>query len=256
MELKDISVDGQKIVYEQSGTGPQPVVVLHGWGCRASTVRLLAEAATTARTTVYNLDLPGFGDSPEPESDWDVYRYADLVEAFCRKLRLEKPVLIGHSFGGRLCIILGSRMPVSKIILVDAAGVKPRRSLSYYLKVYSFKLGKRLAPLLMGRKRADEWIDRRRRHAGSSDYAAASPRMRAIMSKVVNQDLRPLMPSITAPTLLIWGEKDTATPFRDALLMKKLIPDAGLVSYPEADHYSFLRRPDQTRAVVASFINS
>lgn len=78
--------------------------------------------------------------------------------------------------------------------------------------------------------------------------------MRAIMSRVVNEDLTNLLPEIKAPTLLIWGEKDTATPMRDARLMQKLIPDAGLVSYPEAGHYSYLARPAQTQAVIQSFL--
>ena len=79
--------------------------------------------------------------------------------------------------------------------------------------------------------------------------------MRAVMSRVVNEDLTPLLPSIKAPSLLIWGEKDTATPLRDAKKMERMIPDAGLVSYPEAGHYSFLDRPGQTAAVIASFLN-
>ncbi len=232
------------------------MIVMHGWGCCASTVRLLADASANSDTSVYNLDLPGFGDSPEPEQVWSVYDYASAVEAFCRKLGLESPVLVGHSFGGRIAIILASRMPVSKVILVDAAGIKPRRSLKYYIKVYGFKVAKRMAPLLMGRKRAGSLIEKMRGRAGSGDYASATPKMRAVMSKVVNEDLRHLLPQIKAPTLLIWGGRDTATPISDAHIMQKLIPDAGLVSYPEAGHYSFLERPAQTRAVIQSFINA
>ena len=74
------------------------------------------------------------------------------------------------------------------------------------------------------------------------------------MSRVVNEDLSDCLAKIKAPTLLIWGEKDTATPMRDARKMERLIPDAGLVSYPEAGHFSFLDRPGQTAAVIKSFI--
>lgn len=256
MEQCHIDIEGCRIAYEKAGDGAQPVIVMHGWGCRASTMRIPAEAALTPGTTVYNLDLPGFGDSPEPEKVWGIGDYADIVEAFCRRLGIERPVLMGHSFGGRIAIILASRMPVAKLILIDAAGIKPRRSLRYYIKVYSFKFAKRVLPSLVGRSRAEGIIDRWRGKAGSSDYAAASPKMRAIMSRVVNEDLRHLLPSIAAPTLLIWGERDTATPIADARLMEKKIPDAGLVSYPEAGHYSFLDRPAQTQAVIKSFINA
>ena len=78
--------------------------------------------------------------------------------------------------------------------------------------------------------------------------------MRAILSKVVNEDLKYCMPKITAPTLLIWGENDTATPLRDAQIMEKLIPDVGLVSFPGCGHYSFLDNPFQFAAVLRSFI--
>lgn len=249
-----IEIDGVSLRYESEGSGPRPVIVMHGWGCKASTVAVLATAASGAGTTVYNLDLPGFGGSSEPEEVWGIERYTALLEEFVRRLGLKNPVLIGHSFGGRMSILYASRNPVSKLILVDAAGIKPRRSLKYYLKVYSFKAGKRLLPVLVGRTRADEIIDRWRGKAGSSDYSAASPKMRAIMSRVVNEDLSDRLPMIKAPTLLIWGEKDTATPMSDARKMERLIPDAGLVSYPEVGHFSFLDRPGQTAAVIKSFI--
>ena len=154
-----------------------------------------------------------------------------------------------------MSIVFASRNDTDRVILVDAAGVKPHRTLKYYAKVYSFKTAKFLAPLLMGRRRADALIERMRGRSGSSDYASATPKMRAIMSRVVNEDLCHLMPKIKAPTLLIWGENDTATPLSDAKKMERLIPDAGLVSYPGAGHYSFLERQAQTTAVIASFLN-
>ena len=80
--------------------------------------------------------------------------------------------------------------------------------------------------------------------------------MRSILSRVVNEDLCHLMPSIKAPTLLIWGENDTATPLRDARRMERLIPDAGLVSFPGCGHYSFLDNPVQFAAVLRSFLKS
>lgn len=252
---KSIEINGQHLHYEQTGNGSRAVIVMHGWGCKASTVDILARAAADESTTVYNLDLPGFGDSAEPSAIWGVGDYTALIESFVQQLNIKRPVLIGHSFGGRIAIMYSAHNETDRIILVDAAGIKPRRPLRYYIKVYSFKTAKRLLPLLAGRKRANDIINRWRGKAGSADYAAASPQMRAIMSKVVNEDLTPLLPLIKAPVLLIWGERDTATPIADAKKMERLIPDAGLVSYPEAGHYSFLDRPAQTMAVVASFLN-
>lgn len=255
MKQETIHIGGIPLSVEVSGAGPRAVIVMHGWGCKAATVRVLADAAAGAGATVYNLDLPGFGDTPEPPEAWGVEEYAGFVEEFCRMKGIERPVLMGHSFGGRIAIVMASRTPVEKVVLVDAAGIKPRRSLRYYVKVYSFKAAKWLLPKIVGKSHGHAVIERMRGRAGSSDYSQSSPRMRAVMSRVVNQDLRHLLPAISAPTLLIWGERDTATPIADARLMERLIPDAGLVSYPEAGHYSFLDRPAQTRAVIENFVS-
>lgn len=172
------------------------------------------------------------------------------------KLGLSNPVLLGHSFGGRVGILFASRREVSKLILVDAAGIKPRRKPSYYIKVYSFKLMKMLMKLRYGAEGAKKRIEAERARRGSADYAAASPMMRSILSKCVNEDFKSALPSIKAPTLLIWGENDTATPLGDAKTMERLIPDAGLVSFPGCGHYSFLDNPVQFAAVLRSFLNS
>ncbi|MDE6317270.1 MAG: alpha/beta hydrolase [Muribaculaceae bacterium] len=79
--------------------------------------------------------------------------------------------------------------------------------------------------------------------------------MKAILSKVVNEDLCHLMPKISAPTLLIWGKNDTATPLSDAKKMEKLIPDVGLVAFDDSGHYSFLDNRAGFAAVLNSFIN-
>lgn len=251
---ESISIDGVEIHYTVQGSG-NPLILMHGWGCTHSTVASIAAVAAKSHT-VYNLDLPGFGDSPEPPEVWGVEKYTRLIEGMVQKLGIVNPVLIGHSFGGRVGILFASRNQVSKLILVDAAGVKPKRSLKYYFKVYSFKSMKRLMQLLYGKEKAAAKIEAQRAKRGSADYASASPKMRAILSRCVNEDLCSVMPSIKAPTLLIWGENDTATPMRDARIMERLIPDAGLVSFPGCGHYSFLDNPHQFAAVLNSFLNS
>ena len=254
MNHQTIDIDGIQLHYYTQGSG-SPIILMHGWGCRASTLQSVANTAALSHT-VYNIDFPGFGDTPEPPSVWGVEEYTRLVEKSADRLGLESPALLGHSFGGRVGLLYASRRPVSKLILVDGAGLKPRRSLRYYIKVYSFKAMKRIAPLIYGREGARKRIEAARAKAGSSDYAQASPMMRAILSKVVNEDLRHVLPSIKAPTLLIWGEDDTATPLSDAQLMARRIPDAGLVSFPHCGHYSFLDNPVQFAAVLKSFLSN
>lgn len=207
------------------------------------------------RFRVINVDFAGFGQSEEPPARWGVEEYTRSVEAIAKAEGVGNPILVGHSFGGRVSIVYASRNKTQKVILVDAAGVKPKRSLNYYRKVYTYKLLKWLAPIVLGKKRAQQMIDRRRAKAGSSDYNNASPKMRAILSKVVNEDLCHLMPQIKAPTLLFWGENDTATPLADAKRMEKLIPDAGLVTVAGAGHYSFLENTPLFLRVVESFLS-
>lgn len=251
---KEIELEGLRVRMEVTGEG-RPLILMHGWGCDHTTVRSIA--ATAAQThTVYNIDFPGFGGSQEPAEVWGVELYTRLIEDLVRKEGLERPVLIGHSFGGRVSILYASRNEVDKMVLVDAAGIKPKRSLKYYLKVYSFKAGKRFWELLLGKEKAQERVDRMRAKRGSSDYAGASPMMRRILSKVVNEDLTDRLPLISAPTLLIWGENDTATPIADAKKMSRLIPGSGLVSFTGCGHYSFLDNPIQFRAVLSSFLKS
>lgn len=239
--------------YTRSGAG-HPLFLLHGWGCSTEIWQRVLPFLEE-RFLVINVDFAGFGQSEEPPAVWGVEEYTRSVEAIAQAEGIENPILVGHSFGGRVSIVYASRNKTQKIILVDAAGVKPRRSFTYYRKVYTFKLMKWLAPILMGKERAQQMIEKRRAKAGSSDYNNASPRMRAILSKCVNEDLCHLMPKIQAPTLLFWGENDTATPLADAKRMEKLIPDAGLVTVAGAGHYSFLENTPLFMRVVESFLS-
>ena len=251
---KTIQLSGLNFHYTVQGEGA-PILLMHGWGCNLTTLQSVEKVALENHK-VYNVDFPGFGESQEPSEVWGVDEYTRLIEQLVMTENIENPILLGHSFGGRVGILYSSRNKVNKLILVDAAGVKPRHSLKYYFKVYTYKLGKKLMPLIYGKARAQQRIDAMRAKRGSSDYNNASPMMRAILSKVVNEDLKDKMPLINAPTLLIWGENDTATPLRDAKIMERLIPNAGLVSFPGCGHYSFLDNPFQFAAVLRSFLNS
>ena len=252
---KTIDIDGVSLHYRDTGEeNLRPVIIMHGWGCNVDTVASI-ENIFKGKMRVINVDLPGHGKSSEPPSVWGVEDFTQMMETFIVKLGLVRPSLVGHSFGGRISILLSSRGDIDKVLLVDAAGIKPKRSLSYYWKVYSFKAMKNTVMLFCGERKGKEIVERLRGKKGSADYRNSSPRMRAIMSKCVNEDLKYAMPSIKAPVLLVWGEDDTATPLSDAITMKRLIPDSGLVSFPGCGHYSFLDNPFGFRAAVSSFFN-
>lgn len=254
---KTKTIDGVKVAYSDVPGNNPAVVLMHGWGCNRTTLASIEKIAVAEGRRVINVDFPGFGESEEPPTVWGVEEYTRMMEKLLREINAgDDAVLLGHSFGGRVGILYASRNKTGKLVLVDAAGVKPKRPLSYYWKVYRFKAAKMLMKLMLGQEKAQKRIDAMRAKRGSADYAAASPRMREILSKVVNEDLTHVMPSINCPTLLVWGEKDTATPMRDARIMERLIPDAGLVSFAGCGHYSFLDNPGQFAAVLRSFMRS
>ena len=250
---KEIIIDGLKIAYEESGPDEgKPVVLLHGWGCTHHTVKFIASCLND-KMKVFSIDLPGHGASDEPSEVWDSFDFANLLNKFINSFHLEKPSLIGHSFGGRTIIAFASSHKSHKIVLVDAAGIKPRRPLKYYYKVYSYKLIKKLSKFFMSEENYKKSMERILQKRGSADYKSSTPKMRQIMSRCVNQDLKKELRLIESPTLLVWGEEDTATPLNDAKTMEKLIPDAGLVSFPGCGHYSFLDNPGGFRGVIREF---
>lgn len=248
------TISGLNINYQLSGQG-RDVLLLHGWGVDAVVMEpLRLHLAESCRAV--SLDLPGFGDSSAPKDVWGVNEYADFVESFIDELGLVQPVIIGHSFGGRLAIILGSRGKAGKLILVDSAGVLPKRGFDYYCRVYSYKIAKKIFSLPIFRNYAEQvlsfWLD----NNPSSDYVAAEGIMRKIFVKVVNEDLQHLLQQINVPALLIWGENDTATPLADGKLMESLIPDAGLVAFAGAGHYPFLDDPSRFNLIADYFLHN
>jgi pimeloyl-ACP methyl ester carboxylesterase len=249
-----IDINGTQVRYKMTGAGSD-VLLLHGWGCD-HTIWAGVQAHLEGRFRVTAVDLPGFGGSSEPPMAWSVEDFTANIEGVVEALGLREPIIFGHSHGGRVALLYASRNVVPKMVLVDAAGVKPHRSLQYYLRVWSFKAMKRLAPLVLGKARAQEMIERRRNASGSADYRAASPVMRATLSRVVNQDLRWVMPLIKAPTLLVWGQNDTATPLDDARKMERLIPDAGLVVFAGAGHFSFIEQPARFASIIENFLTT
>lgn len=249
---KNISIDNLNINYIDKGEG-NTIVLFHGWGANKEAFTPIINKLS-AYMRVVALDFPGFGKSDEPKEVWDVNAYAEFMKKFIKEADCEGAIWLGHSFGGRVIIKLFEKMDVKpkKIVLVDSAGIKPKRGLNYYVKVYSYKLGKKVLKLPLINKTG--LYERLVKNAGSSDYKVLSNNMRATMSKVVNEDLRNHLPGINVPTLLIWGDKDTATPLNDAKIMNKLLPDSGIVVLEGAGHFSYLDYPNKFFGALEYFV--
>ncbi len=251
-----MSLDGVTVHYEVRGTGPY-VFLLHGWGANLTLFAAIAETLAP-RYTVVSLDFPGCGGSDEPPEPWGMDDYVRFTSAFIAHFGAAEVVLLGHSHGGRVAIRLateaGLPFRVTRMILVDSAGLLPKRSWAYHLRVRAYKLGKAVLGWAPVKRLFPDALTDLQRSLGSTDYAAASPVMRASLVKVVNADLEPLLPAIQAETLLIWGEADTDTPLSDGQTMERLIPGSGLVVLPGAGHYSFLDQPLTVARVLESFL--
>lgn len=251
-----ISVNGLNIEYSDRGEG-DAVVILHGWSKERAPYKPIFDVVSEGARAIAP-DLPGFGGSDEPPEPWDVDKFADTICAFIEALGFKKITLMGHSYGGRVIIKLASReglpFEISKIILVDAAGVLPKRGLDYKIKVGTYKMGKKIMLSSPMKKLFPRAVENWQKKQGSADYAAASPVMRGCLVKAVNEDLTPLFEKIKYEVLLIWGTLDDATPLSDALLMEKLMPDAGLVKIEGAGHFSWLDNPALFNAVIRSYL--
>lgn len=253
----NINIDGININYIKEGEGDF-VVLLHGWGSNITLFSSMIDVLKT-KYTVLAPDMPGFGGSDEPSVAWDVNEYAKFIIGFLDKFGVKKATFLGHSFGGRVIFKLFEmgNLPfeINKIILVDAAGVKPKKTAKQKFKIYTYKLGKKVLSLGVVKALFPDALENFQSKSGSADYRAASPLMRQSMVKVVNEDLTHVFPSVNVPALLVWGKNDTATPLSDAKLMEKEIPDAGLVVLENSGHYSFLEEAYTFNRVLASFMN-
>ena len=246
-------IDGININYNDVGEGT-PVLMLHGWGSSCDAYNLMTKAFFD-KFRMISLDFPGFGKSDMISEPWDVEKYCKITLEFIEQLGLKDYIIIGHSFGGRVIIKLSGtgRISPKKIVLVDSAGVLPKRSLKSKIKVASFKTVKWFLQLPVIRNYSENALNKARGCFGSADYNSAPPVLRQTLVKVVNEDLVPYMDKISAPTLLIWGENDTATPLRDAHIMESKIKDSGLCVIKGVGHFSFVERPYEVHAILNSF---
>jgi len=247
----DFLYEDINIKYNEVGNG-YPVILLHGWGGSRASFRIVEEHLSND-FKVFNFDLPGFGESEAPKVLWDTEHYAKMLKAFIEEHCEVPPVIIAHSFGGRLALHLGSWGIPKKMVLTGCAGLKAHRGIDYYAKIYSYKAAKIWLGVL-GSKKKEEILNKWRSKAGSSDYQNADGIMRQVFVTVVNEDLKSLLKNIKAPTLLFWGKEDTATPLSDGKIMEREISDAGLVEIDGAGHFAYLERSPQFLAVLDSFL--
>ncbi len=225
---KDFKViDGIKAAYIRREGDGIPVVILHGWGANIESIMPIVNSISGRPFLAY--DAPGFGDSDEPTGVWSTYDYSDFLLKVLKEFEIDRAIFIGHSFGGKTltCFAPKHEDMVEKLVLVDASGVLPKRKMSYYFKVYSFKFLKNMYKLLFFWKK--DSLEKFYKRFGSDDYRDTSGIMRLTFVKVVNESTEEEFSKINSDTLLIWGERDDATPVYMGRIFEKKIKNSGLV---------------------------
>lgn len=252
---KDIVVDGLLIHYyyaEAVNKKKTSVLFLHGWGSNSplwfSSVLQLSEQGYD----LVFLDLPGFGKSQSPTKSFHLQDYADIVSHFIEKKEIQKPILIGHSFGGKITIRMASKkaIPLAGLVLVDSSGL-PHISLVTKTKIKIAQTVKPMMslPFMQGIRSSLLRI------SGSDDYVAF-PQLRETFVNVVREHIEFELPQISDKTLILWGGDDnnSYTPVSDVPVFHRLIPHAEAHIIQNAGHYCFLDSPTEFYETLLGFI--
>ena len=245
-------INGLRVHYRIGGAGP-PLLLLHGWGGSSASFASVAPELQE-RFTVIAPDLPGFGLSQLPPAAWGSYDYADLVARLSNQIHPPPYSVLGHSFGGRVALALACAHAdlVSKLVLVDAAGIKVAPPPRVRLKAAVYGGLRRVASLLPASV-ADRAADGLRRLFGSADYREAGA-LRATLVRLLQDDFRPRLPGIQIPTLVIWGDRDTEVPLAAARILAQEMPSAELAIIPGAGHFPFIEAPERFCQLVQGFL--
>lgn len=240
--------------YEKYGNGDNTLVILPGWGDTRKTFSYLIQILQDYYT-IYIVDYPGFGNSSFPNYDMNIYDYTELIQEWLISLNLKNPVLLGHSFGGRILITLTGyyQYPYDKIILMNAAGIRPKKTFKSKVRTLCYKFLKKVSKILP-KKYKENFSKKVFNYFSSADYRVLSKNMRKTFQNIVSSDLSPYLTNIKSDTLLLWGKDDTATPVSDAFIMNKKIKRSKLYVFLQAGHFVYLDKFQNILDCIVKFI--
>ncbi|MDD4351827.1 MAG: alpha/beta hydrolase [Candidatus Gracilibacteria bacterium] len=254
--MPKIKVKNLEIKYLDQGQGPI-LLILHGWGSSLKSYGQLIPLLTKDFRVIMP-ELPGFGESEEPQEAWSLDEYVsfvkDFVETHCNaslQEPLQKLHVYAHSFGARIAIrwLSAGEESVEKLVMCGAAGIKDELSTRQKSASKLSKLSK-LVPNFLAKPLKKVLY----KIAGSSDYIKASPVMKETLQLVVAQDLSPYLEKINVLTLLVWGRGDTYTPLRHGQFMHEKIKDSKLVVLEDAKHGVHLQQPEKLARLISDFL--
>ena len=235
--------DNHKINYEEyiNNINYDNLIILHGWGQDRNQFLFLKENFTNIN--IYLIDLPNFGLSDKLKKYVNLDFYVNSIIEFINLKNLKNIILLGHSFGGRIIIKLlsiNNLLNIKKIILIDSAGIKPKRNIKYYFKIYTYKILKKFNKNI---------------NLGSKDYKNADTYLKGTMSNIINEDLKKYLSLIKINTLIIWGSDDDVTNINNAYIMNKKIKNSKLYIIPNGNHFSYKANMNYFIEIIRGFIN-
>ncbi len=233
------------------------IVILHGWGLSGEKFLPLVDELKKRGYSVFFPDLPGFGSTEIPSHPLKLEDYARFLYQYLRENNIVEPVLIGHSFGGRVSLKYEKMYPksVRALILSGTPGftLSNRRIHAFLLAA---KLGKRIfsLPILSRLKETAQSL--LYYFGGSQDFYKAHGVMRETFKNIVHEELLSCMKRVAVPCLLIWGENDILVPIKVAYLMKTAISGSQLVIILKADHAVSYKQPKVFSDSVENFLKT
>lgn len=207
------SYGDSRVFGEAYGTGPVRVVWLHGWARQSRDFAAAAQLLADRGIASVALDLPGFGSSPTPESAGGARHYAGLIVPTLREVADGPLVLVGHSFGGRIAVVVASQHPdlVGELVLTGVPqlvrlGAPARAPLKY----------RAIRWLAQRHLLSDTRLEAARQKYGSSDYRNAQGLMRDVLVATVHETYEPELNTLRVPIAFVWGEGDRDVPLEIA----------------------------------------
>ena len=271
--LHQIELNGTPVNYADIGAGElEPIVFVHGLGGQwQNWLENLPRAALERR--VIALDLPGFGSTPMPGDEITISGYGRCVDALCDKLDLDRVDIVGNSMGGYIAAEVAIQFPgrIDQLLLVSAAGITSADvartpiytvgRIASTLTAHSSAQYRAIASRPRSRHVALAWVAR---HPSllKPDLAyegfmtgAGRPGFDAALHACLEYDFRDRLPDIGRPTLIVWGEKDSIIPVRDAHEFERLIPDSRKVVMKDTGHIPMAERPGAFNNVMMQFLD-
>jgi pimeloyl-ACP methyl ester carboxylesterase len=206
------------------------IVFLHGWGLSGDSFDKIISCISGA--SIIKFDLPGFGKSNSPKDYFDTYEYAYQIFLCLKKIKVNKIVIVGHSFGGRLSILLSSVFNIDVIgcMLASSAGLN-RFDLLKTFRIYKYKLIKKLVSIkFLPNSVLDKY--------GSRDYKNAREDLKAVLRNVVNQDLSCYAKKIKVNTILVWDKKDKETKYWICRKLHRYIKLSKMIKTKNGGHFT------------------